>query len=209
MQRLNFRTLTALVCLYAVSMAYGQTKPDALELYRKGDFNTAIDVCIAEIGENPSNTESHVVLCWSLVEAKRYEEAEKWAEKGRVLSKYDPRLIEIQAEAKYFRGINDQALKLFQEYISYAPNGSRIAPTYFFMGEIYIRQAKFRHADIAFSSALQLEGMNAAWWVRLAYAREMAKDYRYSLDAYTKALELNGTLQDAVRGRDRVLKQLD
>lgn len=185
--------------------AFSQSKQDALALYREGKFTDSVNVCLSEIAEKPGNLESHVVLCWGLVAAARYEEADNWAEKGRALSKYDPRLIEIQAEAKYFRGFNDQALKLFQEYISYAPNGNRIAQTYYYMGEIYLRLAKYRHADMAFSSAIQLEGLNAAWWVRAAYAREMAKDYRYSLEAYKKALELNSSLQDASRGRDRVL----
>jgi len=204
MQRTSLYILAALLCAISVLPVSGQTKADALELYRSGQFTEAVDVCLAEIADQPDNLESHVVLCWALVEAKRYEEADTWAEKGRTLSKYDPRLIEIQAEAKYYRGINDQSLRLFQEYISYAPNGSRIAPTYYFMGEIYLRLSKFRHADMAFSAALQLEGMNAAWWVRVAYAREMAKDYRYALDAYNKALELNGNQQDAIRGKDRV-----
>lgn len=188
---------------------FGQTKIDALELYRQEQFSEAITVCLAEIQEDPKNTESYVVLCWSLVEAKRYEEADSWAETGRKISKYDPRLIEIQAETKFFRGLNEQALKLFQEYISYAPNGSRISETYFYMGEIYLRLAKYRHADIAFSTALQLDGLNPQWWVRLAYAREMAKDYVYSLDAYKKAIEMDGRLQDALRGRDRVLKLIN
>lgn len=187
----------------------GQIKPDALELFRAKRYEESINVCLAEIQENSNNTESYVVLCWALLETKRYEEADKWAETGRTISKYDPRLIEIQAEAKFYRGINDQSLKLFQEYINYAPNGSRISSVYYFMGEIYLRQAKYRHADISFSSALQLESLNAFWWVRLGYAREMAQDYLYSLNAYKKALELDGTLQDAVRGRDRVLKQLN
>ncbi len=209
MKRTSFSLISLLLCLFSVINAYSQTKPDALELYRAGKFAEAIEVCLAEIAAEPGNTESHVVLCWSLVQAKRYDEADSWAEKGRVLSKYDPRLIEIQAEAKYYRGLNDQALKLFQEYISYAPNGSRIAPTYFFMGELYLRLARYRHADMAFSAAVQLEALNAQWWSRLAYAREMAKDYRYSLEAYNKALELNTTLQDAIRGRERVVKQLN
>ena len=204
---------TAILALAAAVLlsqaAFAQTKPDALDLYRKGQYAESIDACLAEINETPANLESHVVLCWALVAAKRYEEADSWAEKGRAISKYDPRLIEIQAESKFYRGLNDQSIRLFQEYISYAPNGSRIAPTYAFMGEIYLRQAKFRHADIAFSAALQLEAVNAAWWVRLGYAREMAKDYRHSLEAYNKALELNATLQDAIRGKERVLKSLN
>ena len=201
--------ITTLIALLSLNSLCAQTQADALALYREAKYSDAVDVCLAEIQANPSNVESHVVLCWSLVGAGRYDEASKWALKGRTLSNYDPRLIEIQAEANYYLGANDQSLKLFQEYISYAPNGSRISPTYYFMGEIYLRLGKFRHADMALSSALQLDGSNPLWWVRLGYAREMAKDNRYSLDAYNKALALNASLQDAVRGRDRVLEKLN
>lgn len=189
--------------------AFSQTRPDALVLYREGKYSEAAEVCIAEIAEDSQNVESHVVLCWSLVAAKRHEEAVTWAEKGRQLSKYDPRLIEILAEAHFYLGRNEQALRFFQEYISYAPNGSRISLVYYFMGEIYLRQAKYRHADIAFSVALQLEKLNALWWVRLGYAREMAKDFRYSLEAYNQALALNPNLQDALRGRERATNHLN
>lgn len=201
--------IALLIALLSLESLCAQTQTDALALYREAKYSDSVDVCLAEIQTNPLNVESHVVLCWSLVAAGRYDEAAKWAVKGRTLSNYDPRLIEIQAEANYYLGMNDQSLKLFQEYISYAPNGSRIAPTYYFMGEIYLRLGKFRHADMALSAALQLDGVNPLWWERLGYAREMAKDYRYSLDAYNKAITLNASLQDAIRGRDRVLEQLN
>ncbi len=186
----------------------GQTKPDALELYRQGNYQDSADACLSEIQENAKNLESYVVLGWALLALNRYEDAVSWSTKGRALSNYDPRLIEIQAEAKYYLGSNDDSLKLFQEYISYAPNGSRLAPAYYFMGEIYLRLAKFRHADMSFSAAIQLDANNAQWWTRLGYAREMAKDYRYALEAYNKALALNAALQDAVRGKARVLAHL-
>ena len=203
------KLLASIFILFAIisAVSFAETTADALELYRAGKYSESIDICLAEIQESPQNLESHVVLCWSLVQAKRYDEADSWAEKGRAISKYDPRIIEIQAEAKYYRGQNEQSLKLFQEYISYAPNGSRIAPVYYYMGELYLRMAKYRHADMAFSAALQLENLNAEWWVRLGYAREMAKDYRYALVAYNKALELNANLQDAIRGKERVSGQ--
>lgn len=208
--RFHARSIARIVFLVALtSGAAAQTKVDALELYRQGKTQDSADACIAEISENPRNVESHVVLCWALVDLGRYEETVTWSTKGRQLSNYDPRLIEIQAEAKYYLGANDDALRLFQEYISYAPNGSRISATYYFMGEIYLRQAKFRHADMAFSAAVRLEAQNAQWWSRLGYAREMAKDYRYSLEAYNTALSLNGALQDAARGRERVIDYLD
>lgn len=208
------RALCALALLFLLAAPLAapltaQEKPDALVMYRSGDSEGAIAVCLAEIEENPSNIESYVVLSWALVKVGRYEEADSWATRGRELARYDPRLIEIQAESKYYRGLNADALRLFQDYISYAPNGSRLAGAYAFMGELYIRLARFRHADISFSTALQLESSTVEWWVRLGYAREKAKEYRPSLEAYNKALALDGTNQDAARGRDRVKTQLN
>lgn len=198
----------ALLSTSFLLQVHAQTARDALILYREAKYAESVEVCLEEIAVNPANLESHVVLCWALVSAGRYQEADDWAEKGRVVSRYDPRLIEIQAEARFYLGRNEQALKLFQEYISNAPNGTRISSTYAFMGEIYLRQAQFRHADIAFSTAVQLEKSKAAWWVRLGYAREMAKEYRPALEAYNRALELDSGLQDAVRGKTRVLSSL-
>ncbi len=207
---MRIRCYTAVLLLLSSSIFLGaQTKPDALKAYREGRFNDAVTICLEEIAETPSNIESHVVLSWALVEAKRYEEAENWAGKGRELARYDPRLIEILAESHFFQGNNDQALRLFQEYISYAPNGSRTALVYYFMGEIYLRQGKYRHADMSFSAALQLESVNARWWSRLGYAREMAREFRYAHEAYQTALQLDPNLQDAIRGRDRTQRQLN
>ncbi len=198
-------TISFCLLLCPLLPVFSQQSQDALELYRQGKYTESISVCLQEIEQNPNNIESHVVLCWALVRAARYEEADRWAEAGRQLSRYDPRLIEIQGESRYFRGLNEDALRLFQEYISYAPNGSRIAEVYFYMGEIYLRLARYRHADIALTTALQMESLNAPWWVRLGYAREMAKELRPALDAYNRALKLNPNLPDALRGRDRVI----
>ncbi|CEM62339.1 tetratricopeptide repeat protein [Treponema phagedenis] len=179
---------------------------DALLLYRSREYEQAIDTCKNEIKRNPKNLDSYVILSWALVGAGKYQEALDWSQKGRQLSIYDPRLIEIQAEALFYLGKNEEALKYFQNYISYAPNGVRQAVVYYFMGEIYLRLSKFRHADMAFSAALQLNSLNSEWWARLGYARERAKENRYSLEAYNRALELNKNLIDAQKGKERLLK---
>lgn len=199
----------AFFCLFvlAVPVAFSQEqRPDALALYRTKKYAEAAEVCRAEITENDRNLDSYVVLCWSLLAQEKYDEAENWAEKGRQLSKYDPRLLEALGESFYFRGMNADALKFFQDYIAYAVNGSAIGDVYYFMGEIYVRQGKYNHADIAFSYALQHKPRNAAWMCRMGYAREMAKDYKYSLEAYRSALEIDASFTDAILGRDRVLK---
>ena len=197
--------------LFLITLSlFSQTeKPDALKLYREGKYPESIAVCIQEIQDNPDNLDSYVVLCWGLVSNRQYSEAEYWAEKGRQVSKYDPRLVESQAEAKYFQGQNAAALALFQEYISLVPSsGSRYGEAYYYMGEIYIRQSKFNHADIAFTQAVKTEPLKDYWWTRLGYAREMAKNYSISLEAYDKALSLNPYRAEAKNGKERVSKFL-
>lgn len=202
-------TTTVLLAVLFCATLLARTRPDALEMYRQGRYDEAIQTCLSEIEENPNNVESYVVLSWSLVRAHRYAEADSWSEKGRRISRFDPRLIQIQGEARYFLGKNEEALRLFQDYITFAPNGSRIGDVYYFKGEIYLRQSRFRHADIALSTAVQIESMNGLWWTRLGYAREMSRDFRPSLDAYSRALALSPGLKDAQRGRERVMRQLD
>jgi predicted Zn-dependent protease len=66
----------------------------------------------------------------------------------------------------------------------------------------------FRHADIALSTAVHWVPGNAAWWTRLAYARENAGDLADAIAAYERALSLNSQLSDARRGLDRTRQAL-
>jgi predicted Zn-dependent protease len=147
-------------------------------------------------------------MCWSLLRLNRYEEAMGFAQTGRNLSRYDARIIEILGEINYYEGRNTEALQFFQEYINLAPEGARIETVYYLIGEIYIRLGRFRHADIALSTAVHWVPGNAAWWTRLAYARENAGDLAEAVIAYERALNLNGQLADARRGLDRARQAL-
>jgi predicted Zn-dependent protease len=187
---------------------YPQTRPDALQEYRNGNFERAVEICRSEIAANSNNLESHVVICWSLLRLNRYTDALVFARQGRNLSRYDPRIIEILGEISYYEGQNNEALQYFQEYINLAPEGQRIDMVYFFLGEIYIRLGRFRHADIALSTAVHWAPGNAAWWTRLAYARENAGDLSEAVAAYERALALDSRLADARRGLDRTRQAL-
>ena len=189
-------------------MLFAQTRPDALQEYRNGNFNLSIQICINEIAENPNNLESHVVICWSLIRLSRYAEALEYALNGRRISRYDIRIIQILGEIAYYQGRNNEAIQFFQEYINLAPTGARIDIVYYFLGEIYIRLGRFRHADIALSAAVHLVPGNALWWTRLAYARENSGDLREAITAYERALSLNPQLADARRGLDRTIQSL-
>ena len=185
--------------------SYAQNRPpDALVEYRAGNYERAIQICRTEIDENPQNIESHVVICWSLVRLNRYEEALRFARAGRAINRYDIRIIEILGEVHYFLGMNNDALAYFQEFVSMTPEGNRIELVYFYMGEIFIRQGKYRHADIALTTAVHWVPSNASWWARLAYTRENAGDLSSAIEAYERALSLNSQLTDAQRGLERI-----
>ncbi|MDR2535854.1 MAG: tetratricopeptide repeat protein [Treponema sp.] len=186
-----------------------QTRPDALAEYRNGNYERAITICKDEIRANSRNLDAHVVICWSLIRLSRYQEALEYARMGRGISRYDPRVIEILGEINYYEGRNAEALQYFQEYINLAPEGQRIETVYYFLGEIYIRLGRFRHADIALSTAVHWMPGNASWWTRLAYARESAGDLQEAVAAYERALSLNSQLTDARRGLTRVRQSLN
>ena len=140
------------VPLFAQSAA---AKQDALVLYHNGKYAESVQVCEDELKENPNRIESYVVMCWSLVKNKQYAEAEQRATEGLAISAFDLRLIEILGEARYYLGKNNGAMEQFQKYVASAQdNGSRVGSAYYFMGEIYIRQGRYQHADISLSSAV-------------------------------------------------------
>jgi len=182
--------------------------PDALAEYNSGNYERAVSICREEIAENPSNMESHVVICWSLLRLNRLDEAMRYARAGRAINRFDVRITQILGEINFQQGRNDEALQFFQEYAASAPEGQRISLVYYHMGEIYIRQGKFRHADIALSTAVHWVPGNASWWFRLGFTREYAGDSNSAIEAYERALSLNSQLEDARRGIDRIRRTI-
>ncbi|MBO7582667.1 MAG: tetratricopeptide repeat protein [Treponema sp.] len=202
--------LIFVLLLIQTASVFAQTQQkDALVLYHNGKYKESVQVCEEELKENPNRIDSYVVMCWSLVKNKQYAEAEQRATEGLAVSAYDLRLIEILGEARYYLGKNNGAMEQFQKYVANAnESSSRLGTAYYFMGEIYIRQARYQHADIALSSAVKKEPLYENWWIRLGYAREMAGNYLEALEAYDEALRLNPSSVDASRGRDRVKEKI-
>ena len=202
-------SVLATLCLSAI-LAAQAPRPDALKLYRERNYKEAIAVCESELAANPKNLDSHVVLCWSLVGNKQYKEAEVRATEARKINSYDIRLIEVLGEAKYYLGKNAEALSLFQLYVaSSTETAARLGTVYYYMGEIYIRQSRFEHADIAFSAAVRYEpSYSANWWNRLGWEREQKSDWKNALAAYDKALALNPAHYDASNGKKRCQEHL-
>ena len=205
MKRFTF----VLLFLFSVSALFSQSKPDALVLYRNGNYAESIKICEQEILADPRNIDSYCVLCWSLVKNKQYAEAELRSTEARKIAPGDVRLMEVLGEAKYYQNKNNEALEMFRTYISSASsNAARIGNAYYYMGEIYIRQGKYQHADISMTTAVYTEPLVDFWWTRCGYAREMAGSFATALDAYNKAIELKATNADALRGKERVTARL-
>ena len=198
--------ISVLVLITALAGAAlgAQERPDALVLYRQGQYQRAVDVCMEELREMPRNMNSFVVLGWSLLRLGRYQDALTYGRRGMEVSRYDHRIIHIVGEAHYNLGNNIESLRFLEEYAAIAPTGDYIGHVYFLMGEVFIRMGEWNNADIAFSTSVHHNPNIAIRWARLGYAREQAGDYRHSLEAYNRALQLNSNLGDAQRGRQRV-----
>jgi tetratricopeptide (TPR) repeat protein len=195
--------------LSVATLLTAQEKRDALKNFREGRYKQAIEITLEEIETLPNSSlrakmDSYTVLMWSLIEEKRYDETITYGNQAKELSPYDSRITEALGEAYYYKGDGINALKYFELYTVQAPLGDRIARVYNFMGEIYITQAKYNHADIAFSTALYHAPSVTRWWYRLGYSRELAADYSGAETAYSKALDLNPSFTEATRALNRI-----
>ena len=202
------KALIGLLVLVAAGWAVAQERPDALRLYRDGRYQEAVQVCMNELQEMPRNMDSYTVIGWSLLALNRHEEAYNQARKALEIAPYDQRVVQIAGEALYYMGKNREALAYFEQYVTLAPTGGRVASVYYLMGETFIRLGQYNNADIAFSTALHFEGQNARWWARLGYARETGGDYASAQAAYENALKLNSGLTEAQRGLESVKKKI-
>jgi len=205
---MNRKILIVLIILSVSFLAWGQSRPDALREYRQGNLDKAIEICLLELEDSPGNMDSYTVLCWSLIKKGDYEKALEYSEEGLSHNYHDIRILEVAAEANYYMGRNLDALTHFERYCVLAPTGDRIELVYFYMGEIFIRLGEYNHADIAFTTAVYHSPNSAKWWARLGYAREMAEDYQFALEAYDKSLILNPSTTESIRGRERVEQKM-
>ena len=201
------RFVVAVVVLFVVFSVGAQETEDALAAYTSGDYREAVRICLVELESMPRNMNSYSVLGWSLLALGEHQEALEHAQRGFAISPRDPRIIEILGESHYYLGDNINALTYFEQYAVLAPTGDRIENVYYFMGEIFIRLEEYNHADIALSTAVYHSPNSSSWWARLGYAREMVGDFIEALYAYQRALTLNPSLSEALRGRDRVRNQ--
>ena len=205
-----------------VPFIFAQEKQDALKTYRQGRdmeargrtveanelYETAVRICKDEIGQNATNMDSYTVLTWTLLRQKKYAEVLEWGLKGLKVNQNDYRVIESLGEAYFYLEDYRESLKQMQRYVDSAPQGERVSVAYFFMGEIYRIQRKPKHADIAYTTAVQMEPNLALWWYRLGIARELGAEYASAVVAFERALKINPNYKEASEALERVKKRV-
>ncbi|MDR0387206.1 MAG: tetratricopeptide repeat protein [Treponema sp.] len=194
------------------------SRGDALQNYRVGRdlearnrideaqvyYNEAVRICNLELSANPSNMDSYTVLTWTLQRQKKYAEVISWGERGLRVNANDYRIVETMGEAYFYLDNFAASLRFMQRYVNSMPQGERASVAYFFIGEIYRLQRRFRHADIAYTTALRLDPGSALWWYRLGTVRESAGDAAPAAEAYERALRISPGYREAGEGLARV-----
>jgi tetratricopeptide (TPR) repeat protein len=183
---------------------------DALQNYRTGRdmesrnrleeagryYTEAVRICREEIARNAGNMDSYTVLTWALQRQRNYSEVITWGERAlRIAS--DMRITETMGEAYFYLNNYTESLRFMQRYVNALPQGDRASVAYFFIGEIYRLSGKWRHADIAYTTAVRLEPGSALWWYRLGSVRESAGENTFAVEAYERALALNPNYREA------------
>jgi tetratricopeptide (TPR) repeat protein len=183
---------------------------DALQNYRIGRdlesrgrmedaeryYAEAVRICRDEITRNANNMESYTVLTWTLQRQKKYADVVAWGERALRISN-DMRITETMGEAYFYLDNHAESLRFMQRYVNALPRGDRASVAFFFIGEIYRFSEKWRHADIAYSTAVRLESGSALWWYRLGSVRESAGENVFAVEAYERALALNPNYREA------------
>ena len=166
-------------------------------------YNEAIRIATDEINRNAASTDSYVAIAWSLRRMLRYREVITWGERGLAAFPEEHRLVQLMGEAYFYLNDHNTSLALMERYVNNVPRGGRASVAYFFIGEIYRFRSHYRHAEIAYTIAVQLDPGTALWWFRLASVREAEGDFREAVEAYEYAIRLNPNYQQAIDGLAR------
>jgi tetratricopeptide (TPR) repeat protein len=211
-----FRFMLVLLCVKGFAQT-GQGAPGAMWNYRMGRdleargraseaetyYNEAIRICQNEVSGNAATPETYTVITWTLQRQRKYTDVITWGERGLRLFADEYRILETIGEAWFYLDDYDRSLSFMQRYANALPKGERISIAYFFIGEIFRLKEKYRHADIAYTTAVRLEPGLPLWWFRLAQVREFLGDRTPATEAYEQAVRINPNYEEAIAGLAR------
>ena len=172
-------------------------------------YDAAIRIATDDISRGSANQDSYVAITWSLLRQRRYALAISWGERGLTAYALEHRLVELMGEAYFYLGDHSTSLSFMQRYLHAVPRGGRASVAFFFIGEIYRFRGHMRHAELAYTVAVELEPNLELWWYRLAAAREAGGDFPEAIAAYEQVIRLNPAFRDAAASLARVRLRLD
>jgi tetratricopeptide (TPR) repeat protein len=218
MKKLIFNVLFLSILMgMAFPLAAQNARADALAAYNTGrdleargrtddaesNYRDAVRICNDEISSGIANADTYVVLVWTLQRQRKYGEVISTGERALRLGN-DLRVVETMGEAYFYLGNYAASLRQMERYVNALPQGGRASVAYFFIGEIFRLQGKNFSADIAYTTAIHVEGGSVAlWWYRLGEVREASKDYRAAIEAYEGALKVTPEYRQAREGLER------
>jgi tetratricopeptide (TPR) repeat protein len=201
-----FLLLTASSLAQAQNQSSERLSRDALLALREQRYQEAISLASAAQEQiDKSNVNAYVEVSLTKVRAlsalDRHQEALEEALVLEQLIYQDSRVIQLLGEIYYNLGQGSLAMPYFADYIAFNPTGDAVGRSYFLMGEIYLLQGRYNHAEIAFTTAVYYNSSSDRWWFRLGYAREQAativvgSERTFLLvsakNAYERAVQLN------------------
>jgi tetratricopeptide (TPR) repeat protein len=161
-------------------------------------YNEAIRICNDEVTRDEATGETYAVMSWALLRQTKYSESVAWGERGLRLYANEYRIMETMGEAWFYLGDYRRSLSYFQRFTNAIPQGERSSIAYFFIGEIYRLTQRYRHADIAYTTAVRLSPEVPLWWYRLALVREASGDKEQAIEAVQRSLRLDPNYQNAI-----------
>jgi tetratricopeptide (TPR) repeat protein len=215
------QTLAILILLFTLVLPVHSQEGQAIAIYHTGRdmerqgrmqeaeayYNETIRICNDEISRNAANRDTYTALTWALQRKTNYGDVIIWGERGLRLFADEYRILETMGEAYFYLNDYGNSLRFMQRYVNASPIGDRVSIAYFFIGEIYRLEEKYRLADMAYSTAVILQPEIALWWYRLGLVREHSGETLPASDAYQRALRLNPDYRLASEGLARVRSQ--
>jgi len=213
-----------ILCLIIPLPVYSQSQTvqsRAIEIYQIGRdlesqgrnqeanayYNEVIRLSNDEISRNIATRDTYTALTWALQRQQNYRDVILWGERGLRLFADEHRIVQTMGEAYFYLDDYANSLRFMQRYVNAQPRGERVSVAYFFIGEIYRLEGKFRLADMAYSTAVRLQPRIALWWYRLGLAREHSGETIPAVDAYEQALRLSPDYQAASERLTRLRRQ--
>lgn len=158
-------------------------------------FNEAVAICRQDIAANPSNIESYVIYCRSLLSLQRWQDV---IDTGRaaLAVREDMRIVETMGEAYFYLDNYTESLRSMERYTDSMPNGDRISTAYFFMAEIYRLTRRYNRAEIAYTIAVHYNPGHPHWWYWLGRVREEIGDSSGAAAAYSRSMRIQPGFRD-------------